>query len=161
MLKLYELTHQNEICWLFLLLTFLIQPFQWNNWRAFAHSPVPDCGHVDQWSFHLSVRTGIRLWHPQPGLLYICSGGCPTKVVSYGHQDCIYLIQKYSQIHNFVRYYSNLFEYILNVFLWCKAEFVAWFQSSVSHDPSEIILIFSLVFLSVGGQWFGSDHWLA
>ncbi len=33
-----------------------------------------------------------------------------------------------------------LFEYILkcNLFLWCKAEFL---QSSVSHNPSEMILI--------------------
>ncbi len=37
-----------------------------------------------------------------------------------------------------------LFEYILkrNLFLWCKAVFSAsLLQSSVSHDPSEIILI--------------------
>ncbi len=37
-----------------------------------------------------------------------------------------------------------LFKYILkcNLFLWCKAEFSAsLLQSSVSHDPSEIILI--------------------
>ncbi len=37
-----------------------------------------------------------------------------------------------------------LFEYILkcNLFLWCKAEFSAsLLESSVSHDPSEIILI--------------------
>ncbi len=41
---------------------------------------------------------------------------------------------------NIIRILKNsfLFEYILkcNLFLWCKAEF-----SSVSHDPSEIILI--------------------
>ncbi len=39
-----------------------------------------------------------------------------------------------------------LFEYILkyNLFLWYKAVFSAWLlQSSVSHDPSEIMLICS------------------
>ncbi len=38
-----------------------------------------------------------------------------------------------------------LFEYILkcNLFPWCKAEFSATLlQSSVSHDPSEIIIIY-------------------
>ncbi len=49
-----------------------------------------------------------------------------------------------------VNYYYNLkqvfflFEYMLkcNLFLWCAAEFSAsLLQSSVSHDPSEIILI--------------------
>ncbi len=50
---------------------------------------------------------------------------------------------------NIAKYYYNfkqlfLFEYILkcNLFLWCKAEFSAsLLQSTMSHDPSEIILI--------------------
>ncbi len=57
--------------------------------------------------------------------------------------------QKYSKNSNIVKYYYNLnncflYEYIVkcNLFLWCKAEFSAsLLQSSVSHDPSEIILL--------------------
>ncbi len=52
-----------------------------------------------------------------------------------------------------------LFEYILkcNLFLWCNAEFSAsLLQSSVSHDPSEIILIFwfaaQLLSVIIGAQ---------
>ncbi len=36
-------------------------------------------------------------------------------------------------------FYLDILKY--NLFLWCKAEFSALLQSSVSHDPSEIILI--------------------
>ncbi len=53
--------------------------------------------------------------------------------VSYAHQGCIYLIKKWF-----------LFEYMLkcNLFLWYTPEFSAsLLQSSVSHDPSEIMLI--------------------
>lgn len=39
-----------------------------------SHPTVPDGGHADQRPVHLPVRTGLRLQHPQPGLLYICPG---------------------------------------------------------------------------------------
>ncbi len=53
--------------------------------------------------------------------------------------------QKFTTI---LKYYYSLnthflFEYVLkcNLFLWRKAEVSALFQSSVSHDPSEIMKI--------------------
>ncbi len=63
------------------------------------------------------------------------------------HQGYIYLIKNKTVIlWNIITISNNcfLFEYIVkcNLFLWCKAEFSAsLLQSSVSHDPSEIILI--------------------
>ncbi len=65
------------------------------------------------------------------------------------HQSCIYLIKKYSKTvimwNNItIQNKCSLFQYILkcNLFIWCKAEFSAsLLQSSVSHDPSAIILI--------------------
>ncbi len=53
--------------------------------------------------------------------------------VASAHQGYIYLIEKKKCLH-VVK---------CNLFLWCKAEFSAsLLQSSVSHDPSEIILIY-------------------
>ncbi len=50
--------------------------------------------------------------------------------------------QKYSRIRNIVKYYYNLKE-LFSMWIYCKMEFSAsLLQSSVSHDPSEIILIF-------------------
>lgn len=49
-------------------------PMQRHHRRAPAHSVVPDCWHADQWPVNLPVWTGLHLQHPQPGLLYICSG---------------------------------------------------------------------------------------
>ncbi len=71
--------------------------------------------------------------------------------VSFAHQGCIYLIKnpiKTVKLWNNIIIIQNntfLFEYILkyNLFLWYKAAFSAsLLQSSVSHDPSEIILIY-------------------
>ncbi len=72
---------------------------------------------------------------------------------SYAHQGWIYLIKNTVKIVLFRSVINNcfLFEYILkcNLFLWFKAEFSAsLLQSSVSHDPSEIILIY----------WFASQE---
>ncbi len=67
--------------------------------------------------------------------------------ISSAQQGCIYLINNIVKNCNIVKYYSlkELFSiYIVkyNWFLWCKAEFSAsLLQSTVSHDPSEIILI--------------------
>ncbi len=51
-----------------------------------------------------------------------------------------------TQLSNIIRIWKNwfLFEYIeKKIFLWCAAVFSAsLLQSSVSHDPSEIILIY-------------------
>ncbi len=71
------------------------------------------------------------------------------KEVSSAQQGCIYLIKntvKTVILLNILTISKNcfLFEYIVkcNLFLWWKAEFSAsLLQSSVSHDPSEIILI--------------------
>ncbi len=69
------------------------------------------------------------------------------KEVSYAHQGCIYLIRNTDKNWIFLKYYCNLhhsflFEYTLKYNLWGKAEFSASIlKSSVSHDPSEIILI--------------------
>ncbi len=68
------------------------------------------------------------------------------KEVSYAHQSCIYLIIitiKKKKINIYI-YILFFYIYILkcNLLLWYKAEFSAsLLQSSVSHDPSEIILI--------------------
>jgi len=64
-------------------------------------------------------------------------------------QGCIYLIKKYSKNCYNVKYYYNLRHvFYFNIFqniiysCDCKAEFSAsLLQSSVSHDPSELILI--------------------
>ncbi len=69
--------------------------------------------------------------------------------VSSAHQGCIYLIKntvKRVKLWNIITISNNYFqfEYIVkcNLFLWCKAEYSAsLLQSSVSYDPSEIILI--------------------
>ncbi len=63
---------------------------------------------------------------------------------SLAHQGCIYF-KKYwkNSILQFLILVSYFNTYILkyNLFLWSKAEFSAsLLQSSVSHDPSEIIL---------------------
>ncbi len=51
-------------------------------------------------------------------------------------------MMKHIKNNNIVKYYYNLFP-------WCKTEFSAsLLQSSVSHDPSEIILI----------CWFGAEE---
>jgi len=60
-----------------------------------------------------------------------------------------FISSKMQKNSNIVKYYYNLNElfsiliyFKCNLFLWCKAEFSAsLLQSSVSHDPSEIILI--------------------
>jgi len=67
--------------------------------------------------------------------------------VSSAHQGCIYLLKKISEnckTEILLLKITFLFECIVkcNLFLWCKAEFFTSLrQSSVSHDPSEIILI--------------------
>ncbi len=71
------------------------------------------------------------------------------KEVSHAHPGCIYLIKNTVKSLQFwiiitIQNSCFLFEHILkcNLFLWCAAEFSAsLLQSSVSHDPSEIILI--------------------
>ncbi len=62
------------------------------------------------------------------------------------YQGCIYLIKNTVKLWNISTISNNCFlcEHMLkcNLFLWCKAEFSAsLLQFSVSHDPSEIILI--------------------
>ncbi len=58
--------------------------------------------------------------------------------------------QKYSRIRNIVKYYYNLKE-LFSMWIYCKMYFItvikavfssSLLQSSVSHDPSEIILIY-------------------
>ncbi len=75
------------------------------------------------------------------------------KKVAYSHQTHISLIQKLSKNSNIVKYHYNLLQFKLtlltylkwNLFLWCKPEFSAsLFQSSLSHDHLEIILIFQI-----------------
>ncbi len=66
--------------------------------------------------------------------------------VSFAHQGCIYLIKIRKYYETLLQSKTNVFFFNLfvkyNLFLWCKAEFSAsLLQSSVSHDPSEIILI--------------------
>ncbi len=77
--------------------------------------------------------------------IYIYIGMYVFKEVSYAHQGCIYLIQntEYSEIVlQFKITYSIVIYLKYNLFLWSKAEFSgSLLQSSVSHDPSEIILI--------------------
>ncbi len=68
------------------------------------------------------------------------------KQVYYAHQGCIYLIKNTVKLWNRITVSNNcfLFWYMLkcNLFLWCKSEFSASFlEYSVSHGPSEIILI--------------------
>ncbi len=72
------------------------------------------------------------------------------QVVSYAHQS-INLINKYIKNSNIVQYYYSITTQTLfylnvlkcNLFLWCEAEYSAsLLQSSVSHDTSEIILIY-------------------
>ncbi len=65
--------------------------------------------------------------------------------VSYGYQGYIYLIKNTMKTAIIVKYYyhfSCLFEIFFIYSCDFKAEFSAsLLQSSVSHDPSEIILI--------------------
>ncbi len=76
--------------------------------------------------------------------------------VTCAHQDCIYLIKNPVKTVMFwniitIENICFLFEYILkcNLFMRCIAEFSAsLLQSSVSRDPSEIILI----------CWFGAQQ---
>ncbi len=57
--------------------------------------------------------------------------------VDYAQTACIYLIKKYSKNSNNGKYYYNLIWAKLILFLFSAA----LLQSSVSYDPSEIILI--------------------
>ncbi len=70
-----------------------------------------------------------------------------SRISSYADQVCIDLIKntmKASILWNImiIKYFLYLYIVKYNLFLWCKAEFSSSFlQSSVSHDPSEIIII--------------------
>ncbi len=66
--------------------------------------------------------------------------------VSFAHQGCIYLIKNTVKMWQIITIKNGCFlcEYLFNCnwLLWSKAEFSAsLLQSSVWHDPSEIIII--------------------
>jgi len=69
------------------------------------------------------------------------------KEVSYIHQLRLHLFNQNTVkvvilLQFKIPIYSIIWIYFTNVFLWCKAAFLtSILQSSVSHDPSEIILI--------------------
>jgi len=68
------------------------------------------------------------------------------KEVSYVYQGCIYLIQKAGKNITVVKFYYNskellsIFNIMFNIFYSCDAKLHST-PLSVSHDPSEIIII--------------------
>ncbi len=104
----------------------------WQHQHAICHRSVTGFP-------HLSIQCGVS---SAPQSVF--------KEVSSAHQVCIYLIKNARKtviLWNIITIQNNcfLFVYIVkcHFFLWCKAEFSAsLLQSSVSHDPSEIILIY-------------------